>query len=314
MRRFLRGRDDSPLQVAGVLVLSLALSGLLVLAGRGLAPQTAAPSASSAASDPLDAYRGLGSWVSIYDARAWADPEAAVADMSGHGVQTLFIQTGNSNSEGVVYKPAGQELFIRAAHARGMKVVAWYLPEMADMAHDYDRIASAIGFRTADGQTFDSFAVDIESTKIKSIDARNTAVRVFTSMVRGLVGDSYVLGAIVPSPVGVAKRTGFWNDFPYGAVAADFQVLLPMGYYTYHGKGPAAVAADVTESVRMIRATPGCETVPIHFIGGLAAKTTPAEVGAFAAATTASGCVGASIYSWSGTTSADWEALRPVAR
>jgi hypothetical protein len=304
-------RDSPLLQIAGILVLSVAISGILVLAGH----RSGVPgAASSAASDPLDAYRGLATWVSIYDTRAWADPEAAVADMSSHGVQTLFIQTGNSNSKGVVYNPAAQEIFIRAAHARGMRVIAWYLPEMADMAHDYDRIASAIGFRTADGQTFDSFALDIESTKIKSIDARNTAVRVLTSMIRGLVGNSYVLGAIVPSPVGIAKATGFWNDFPYGSVAADFQVLLPMGYYTYHGKGLAAVTADVTESVRMIRATPGCASIPIHFIGGLAAKTTAAEVGAFATATVATGCIGGSLYSWSGTGAAEWDALRGLVR
>jgi hypothetical protein len=314
VRQAIEGRDDSLLQLAAVLIFSLALSGILVLSGHGPVLQTAAPSALPAASDSLDAYRGLATWVSIYDARAWANPEAAVADMSGHGVQTLFIQTGNSNSKGVVYNPASQEAFIRAAHARGMKIVAWYLPEMADMAHDYDRIAQAIGVRTSDGQTFDSFALDIESTKIKSIASRNTAVRVLAAKVRALVGESYVMGAIVPSPVGIAKRTGFWNDFPYGAVAADFQVLLPMGYYTYHGKGAAAAAADVTESVRMIRATPGCEEIPIHFIGGLAASTTPAEVGAFAAATTASGCVGGSLYSWSGTTAAEWDALHGLAR
>ena len=306
-----QAQEHTLLQIAAILILAVAISGMLVLAGRQTAPPVAV---SSALPDPLGGYRGLGTWVSIYDTRAWADPDAAVADMSSHGVQTLFVQSGNSNSKGVVYNPAGQELFIRAAHARGMRVVAWYLPEMIDMAHDYDRIAAVIGFRTADGQRYDSFALDIESTKIKSISSRNTAVRVLTSMVRGLVGDSYVLGAIVPSPVGIAKAAGFWNDFPYGEVAADFQVLLPMGYYTYDGKGAAAAAADVTESVRLIRSTPGCAAIPIHFIGGLAAKTTPEEVSAFAGATTTSGCSGGSLYSWSGTTTADWDALHELVR
>ncbi len=260
----------------------------------------------------IDAYRRLATWVSIYDGRAWADPATAVADMSSHGVHTLFIQTGNTNSKGTVYNPAGQEMFIRAAHDRGMQVVAWYLPEMADMGRDFVRISEAIRFRTSDGQRFDSFALDIESTRIKSIDARNAAVHQLAAMLRNLVGDSYVLGAIVPSPVGIAKRTGFWNDFPYGSVAADFDVMLPMGYYTYHGKGAAAASADVSDSVRMIRSTPGCATIPIQFIGGLAAKTTPAEVRAFATAVSTNGCIGGGLYSWSGTTAGDWDALQSL--
>ena len=297
--------------IAVLVLLAAALSASSMLAFRG------APVPAGAWAGPphsLDAYRGLGTWVSIYDRRAWADPEAAVADMAGHGVHTLFIQTGNSNSKGVVYNPVGQETFIRAAHARGMKIVAWYLPEMVDMARDYDRIAQAIGLRTIDGQGFDSFALDIESTKIRSIDARNAALAELTVMLRSLVGDAYTLGAIVPSPVGIAKATGFWDDFPYGTVARDFDVLLPMGYYTYHGKGAAAAAADVTESVNIIRWQEGGAPVPIHFIGGLSAKTTPAEVKAFSDATVSTGCIGASLYSWSGTSAGAWESLQSVVR
>jgi hypothetical protein len=296
---------------AVVLLAVVLLVARAVTAPRGAAPVTA-PSASS--SDRLDAYRGLGTWVSIYDKRAWADPAAAVADMDGHGVRTLFLQTGNSNSTGVVYNPAGQEAFIRAAHARGMKVVAWYLPEMVDMARDFDRITQAIDFLTADGQPFDSFALDIESTKIRPVSARNAALAVLAAKLRDLVGADYVLGGIVPSPVGIAKATGFWNDFPYGFVAAHFDVMLPMGYYTYHGKGPIAAAGDVVESVSRIRAQPGAADVPIHFIGGLSAKTTAAEVKAFADAALAKDCIGASLYSWPGTGAGEWVALQGFAR
>ena len=39
-------------------------------------PAPAIPSTAS-----VDAYRGLASWVDIYDTRAWRDPAAAVSDM-----------------------------------------------------------------------------------------------------------------------------------------------------------------------------------------------------------------------------------------
>lgn len=295
------------LWIAGALALVLALSVAGALLARRTAPVAAPPVAAPAGR--LDAYRGLGTWVSIYDKRAWADPAAAVADMAGHGVRTLFLQTGNSNSKGVVYNPPGQEAFILAAHAHGLKVVAWYLPEMKDMAHDFDRISQAIAYTTFDGQRFDSFALDIESTKIRPVADRNAALAMLTAKIRGLVGPGYPLGGIVPSPVGIAKATGFWNDFPYGFVATHYDVMLPMGYYTYHGKGAAAAAADINESVLRIRAQPGAATTPIHFIGGLAAKTTAAEVQSFAAAALAKGCVGVSLYSWSATGDTEWQAL-----
>lgn len=261
---------------------------------------------------PVKAYRGLASWVDIYD-RAWSSPAAAVADMAKRGVKTLFIETGNSRSSTTIFQPTQLAKFIAEAHAHKMAVVAWYLPDMTNQSLDYSRIEAAIKFETPDGQRFDSFALDIESTKIHPIAARNAALAVLTAKLRGLVGPSYVLGGIVPSPVGIAKRTGFWNDFPYGFVATHFDVLLPMGYYTYHGKGPIAAAGDVVESVGRIRVQPGAADVPIHMIGGLAAKTTPAEVRAFADAVVAKDCIGASIYSWSGTTADEWKALQGVA-
>jgi len=298
------------LAIGGAVLLALVLFvGLSVVARRTVAN---APSASGASS--IDAYRGLGCWVSIYDKRAWADPEGAVADMAGHGVRTLFIQTGNSNSTGVVYRPDEQARFVVAAHARGLKIVAWYLPEMVDLVHDYDRIAAALALRTVDGQSFDSFALDIESTKIKDIELRNQAFAALTARLRRLVGASYTLGGIVPSPVGIAKATGFWNGFPYGEVAKSYDVLLPMEYYTYRGKGASSVSTDVVSAMRILRAVPGCAKVPVHLIGGLAAKTTAPEVAAFAKGSLATGCIGASLYSWSGTGASEWESLGLLAR
>ena len=72
-------RPSSPV----LLVLVLAL--LVTFGAAAALPQAAAASA------PIVAYRGLGTWVDMYDARAWDDPAAAIADMQGHGVRTLFL-------------------------------------------------------------------------------------------------------------------------------------------------------------------------------------------------------------------------------
>jgi hypothetical protein len=262
----------------------------------------------------LVAYRGLATWVDVYDHRAWANPEAAVKDMASHGVRTLFIQTGNSSSKSAIFDPPAQRAFIRAAHARGMKVVAWYLPDMVDVTTDYDRIAQAIRFRTPDGQSFDSFALDIESTAVTPESARNQALDTLSVKIRSLVGGSYSLGAIIPSPVGIAKQAGNWDTFPYESVAKTYDVFVPMGYYTFHGRGAASAAADTRANVSILRAQPGCADVRIHLIGGLAEKSTPAEVQAFVKATRKTGCIGASLYGWAGTTAADWDALQSTNR
>ncbi len=72
-------------------------------------------------------FAGLGTWVDIYSAE-WADPEAAVAAMAQHGVRTLYLETGNYSHAAPVFRPNDAGRFIDAAHAAGLRVVAWYLP------------------------------------------------------------------------------------------------------------------------------------------------------------------------------------------
>jgi len=287
-------------RVIAALVVVLVLAGAIMLVARawGARPTT------------LGAYQGLGSWVDIYDTRAWADPTAAVKDMAAHGVRTVFVETGNSKSKTAIFKPQAQAEFVQAAHARGMRVVAWYLPDMKDVARDYGRVAQATDFKTPDGQHFDSFALDIESTAVTPESARNKALEALSKKIRAHVGAAYPLGAIIPSPVGIAKQANYWNAFPYASVAKTYDVFVPMGYYTYHGRGAAAATADTLANVRILRAQPGCAKVPIHLIGGIAEKSTTAQVQAFADAAAKAGCIGGSLYGWAGTSAADWKALR----
>jgi len=258
------------------------------------------------------AYRGLGSWVDIYEDKAWANPTATVADMKSHGVRTIYLETGNSRQKTAIFKPAAQSAFIRAAHARGMKVVAWYLPDLKNVNSDYSRIAAAIKFRTADGQRFDSFALDIESSAVTPVSTRNSRLDTLTKKIRKVAGASYPLGAIIPSPVGMSKNKTYWKGFPYKSLAAQYNAFVPMSYYTYHGKGAAAATADTLSNIRIIRAQPGCKTIPIHLIGGIADDSTTAEVKAFVAATQKARVSGASFYSWTGTSAAAWKALSAI--
>ncbi len=292
--------------------LRTSVSALLVVLATAAAATLALPVAADAGKAPITAYRGLGSWVDIYDPRAWDDPAAAVGDMARHGVRTLYIETANYRIDVSLYRKAALSVFIEQAHARGMKVVAWYLPGLGDLDKDLRRSLAAINHRTPGGQRFDSFALDIEDSHVKPASLRSQRVGTLSRQIRAAVGRSYPLGGIIPSPAGMELRPTYWRDFPYGMVAEVYDVIVPMGYYTYHGNGAAQAYDETLENVRLVREKSGSQTVPIHVIGGLGDASTGAETTAYVRALRQTGCLGGGLYDWSTTDGADWRALANV--
>ncbi len=163
--------------------------------------------------------------------------------MARHGVRTIFIQTANSDSVRAFVHPSALGTFIAEAHARHMYVVAWYLPDLRPTPLDYERVMQAIEFRTAGGEKFDSFALDIEPNGVKSADARNRAL---------------------------------------------------------------------TTLSEVLRAQPGCASTPVHMIGGISGDSSAAQVTQFVRAVNETGCIGASLYGWAGTSHAAWRLMSAV--
>src|SRR5205809_404603 len=83
------------------------------------------PTPTSSAAPSLQAYRGLGTWVSVYSRSTLAYPVASAAAMKADGVQTLYLETSNWRQHVDVVRPATMGAMIEAAHAQGIKVVAW---------------------------------------------------------------------------------------------------------------------------------------------------------------------------------------------
>ena len=263
------------------------------------------------AANPLAAYKGLASWVDLYDDKAWANPDATVRDMASHGVRTLFIETSNFHSSSAVMNAPKLRTFITACHAHNIKIVAWYLPNMAGGSIDIKRVSQAIDFK-AGNQRFDSFALDIESDAVGSVSTRNRNLETLTKRIRAKVGSSYPLGAIIPSPVGLAKGSGYWNSFPYAMCARYYDVFVPMAYYSYHTHSTSGTLADALANVRILRSQPGCKNKPIHLIGGISENSSTAQVHAFVQAVKRTDCYGASLYGWPGTTSGAWRELKAL--
>jgi hypothetical protein len=287
------------------------LTALLVAAQLAFAALTAEPAGPRGPS--IDAYRGPGAWVDVYSRRELARPEATVAALARHGVRTLYLETANHRrrpSQLIVW-PRATERFLDAAHARGILVVAWYLPGFDDLDADYARAMAAIDFETAAGERFDGFALDIEATKVRSIPRRNAAMLALSRDLRAAVGRDRALGAIVPDALSTTCRGCLWPGFPYRSVARLYDVFLPMTYSTLRrGRGAAFTDAYTRANIAHVRRRTARPGLPVHVIGGLADRLSAAESRAVVDAARARGATGASFYNLRLSGPEEWSALR----
>jgi hypothetical protein len=278
----------------------------------------AAPTAAASESDAAllaQTYSGLGSWIDIFDDAAWENPEAAVRAMDRNGATILFLQSASSRPGPAVFRPARTARFLRAAHARGMTVVAWYLAPYVDRAYETRRAIGAIRFETWDGEQFDGFALDIETADDSpAAPVRNRRLLAMSERLRDAAGPLYPLGAIIPSPAGLAMSHGraWWPDFPYRELHRLYDAFLPMGYYTYHATTAKGAYRDTRRNIRLLRQETGDPYVPIHLIGGAAAYSNTREGRAFARAANRHGVIGASMYDQMTMGAEDWNAVRAI--
>jgi len=289
------------MRLTTVIGLAIALCVLLAL-----------PAPASAASRDLTSYRGLGSWIDVWDTYQWDHPGKTVQALRRQGVDTLYLETGNSGQHSYLFRPVQMAAFVRAAHFRHMKIVAWYLPTLTDLQKDRSRSVGAIRFRTDDGQRFDSFALDIESSDVKLISTRNERLATLTHTVRLAAGQSTALGAIIPSPRGMQLSPSYWPNFPYSMLAAVYDVMLPMDYYTNRVSGEAAAETYTEQNAQILWAETGDPAFPIHMIGGGAAASTRYEVRGFVTGVTGMSLLGGSLYDAATTRPGEWEELQPL--
>ena len=287
----------------------VSLVGSILLAApsaRASARALAAPSAD------VTAYQGLGGWVDIYDHDAFAQPEAIVRRMDAYGVRTLYLETANYRAPNAIMEPEVQGRFLEAAHARGIRVVAWYAPSFEDVDFDLARSLAAVRFRSAAGERFDSFAEDIEVSNVADPAERSARLLDLSRRLRAAVGPEYPLGAIIPSPRGMELIPTYWPGFPYRGLARLYEVFLPMAYSSFRAEGRAATYDYVARSVQLLREGAGA-TARVHMIGGISDMQDEREVTGFVRAVREFGLLGGSLYDFSTSTDEDWRALRAIA-
>ncbi len=256
-------------------------------------------------------FGGLGTWVDIFDGPVFAAPQKMADRMAARHVTTVWIETSNDRAVLDVMRPVQLARLVEALHAKGIRVVAWYLPGHVNTTLDVRRSLAMLNFRTPTGQAFDGVGLDIESTRLKNVGLRSRRAVALARLVRQEAGD--VPLAIIPfNPRGLERRPTTWPRFPWADLAANSDAFAPM-IYTSGLKGFDATYGYVTRAIRLLRVDTGNPDVPIHVIGGVANQMGPEELAGFAAAIADDGqTIGVSLYDWQTTSPAAWRILDSV--
>lgn len=305
---------------AGATALAAAFAvGLVGDAPAAVAAGPSAPShprpAAVGSNGGIRPYLGLGTWVDVYD---WSlqftngKPTVSPVDvpsMARAGVQTLYIQASKHDSPTDILEPDRLQPIIDAAHSRGLRVVAWYLPTLVDPEADLRRLTAVAALQNIDG-----IAVDIESRLVPDVAERNhRLIDLSSALRRALPGQT--IGAIVLPPVALEViNQRYWPDFPYRDIAPSYDVWMTMGYWTNRtqASGYRDAYRYTKENVDRLRNNLGQPNAQVHPVGGIGNRTSAADIDGYKRAVTAVHGIGGSLYDWHTTATARWANLRPI--
>ena len=246
-------------------------------------------------------------------APVYAAPERSAQRIAARDVKTVWVETANDGASVDVVNPVQLGRLVDALHARGIRVVAWYLPGHVKPALDLRRSLAMLSFRTPEGGAFDGVALDIESTKLRNVgsslaasgDARRGSFARPPATRRSRSSRSTRAGSSGARPT--------WPRFPWAELAESADAFAPMVYTGGALKGFDATYGYVTRALRLLRANTGNPDVPIHVAGGVADRLGPEELAGFVAAVADDGgTIGVSLYDWMTTPPRAWKALAPL--
>jgi len=270
----------------------------------------------------LSAYRGLGTWVDVFDyvpafQRAGDTPAVTTAsfdDMARLGVKTVYLQAAQDDerSPGDTIDPKLLGRMLQAAHKADLRIVAWYLPHFSDVNADLRRLRALMSFKS-NGQQFDGVAVDIEYKRdVTDTNDRNTALIDLSRRLRRAADDRPV-GAIVLEPVFLeVVSPDYWPQFPWRRLSSLYDVWLPTSYWTNRSadSGYKEGFKYTDENIRGLRENLGDKNAPVHAVGGIADSALPKDEAGFLRAAKKDRAIGWSMYDYNTTVSSAWPTLR----
>jgi hypothetical protein len=263
-----------------------------------------------AAAGSIQPYAGLGTWVDVYDWSHYKGSNPTVGpdqvdQMADAGVQTVFLQTAKADTPDDISEPELLLPIIERAHARGMRVVAWYLPTLEDTANDLRRLLASAHLDV------DGLAVDIESRKVADVAERNRRLVDLSAQLRNALPGRAIGAIVLPPVVMEVVNPNYWPAFPWRDIAPYYDVWQTMGYWTNRtaSSGYRDAYRYTDENIRRLRNDLGTD-VPVHPVGGIGDQTTEADIDGFLRAAVEQRSMGGSIYDWRTTHPEHWASLR----
>jgi hypothetical protein len=248
-------------------------------------------------------FRGLGAWVDVYDwSPSWlaykspgSTPPftlARIDRMANAGVQVLYLQTAKT--------PLGDPLdgslarsIVNRAHARGLRVVGWYLPTHASNPIDVAHLEATLALGV------DGVALDIEDrSTVADLDLRNARLVDLAHWFRAVHPTTPFAAIVLPPVVTEVINPLFWPKFPWAALRDTFDAWMPMSYWS--NRTAASGYRDgyryTAENIDRVRSDLGMPDALVHPIGGISNEITLADVDGFVRASRERGAIGASLY------------------
>jgi hypothetical protein len=288
-----------------VLVVVVTLAALAAGSVVGSSEGRTAPARATAAAD---VFGGLGTWIDVYDTALYRTPNVVASRLATRGVATAWIETANDRSKVDVVEAPGLGRLVDALHARGIRVVGWYLPGHQNHALDVRRVRALLSFRSPQGGAFDGVALDIEALRVKDVAKRTARMLQLLGALRTESG-AMPVAAITYPPRAFERHLSWWPGFPWTQIAAQVDALVPMLYTGGGFKGYDATYGYVARSLRLLRNAVGT-SIPVHAAGGVANRMSSEELKAFTDAVLDDGtATGWSLYDLQTSTPAGWAAM-----
>ena len=272
----------------------------------------------------ISVYRGLGTWVDAYDFSPQYQPNGtpppvtpeSMDDLAAVGVKTLYLQAAKDDirSPGDLVNPEILGPMLNRAHARGIKVVAWYLPKFYDLDSDMRRFLAMRDFR-ANGEGFDGIGNDIEWTRdVPNHAERSLRLIELSRRLRAAMGSAAVSAIPLPPVLIETINPRYWPGFPWRELAPLYDVWMPMSYWTFRTKssGYRDAYRYTAENVHRTRTNLGLPNAVVHPAGGTDNKSNDDDYRGFVRACVDTGSVGGSIYDWRTTPMGSYGILRGV--
>jgi hypothetical protein len=246
----------------------------------------------------LTAISGKGMWLTTWKT-SHVDVPTVVAKAKAAGLTSLWVRTGGSK-QGYYGDPLLHAL-LPAAHAAGLKVIAWDFPSMSNPARDAIRARAALKY-TVQGQKIDGFSPDIETINEGTFN-NPRRVSYYLSLVRRAARGRPVV-ATVMRPTAWQLKT-----YPYAAEAPYIDAFAPMDYWSCNEPGDLAVGsiqrlAKFGKPVTVIG-----QSYDMADEGGRPGVPTAAETWRFLDSAKRAGAIGASLWTYEESGPAQWEPL-----